>query len=114
MELEERRGFTRRRGDAEGRPRDCDGITGDVLDAAIAIHRDLGPGLLETVYEMLLAGRLERMGYTKQPVGLLINFNEVLSKDGFHRIVNDYRPTTSSSSASPRLRVNQLSSAARN
>lgn len=27
------------------------------------LHRELGPGLLESVYEALLAGRLEAMGY---------------------------------------------------
>jgi hypothetical protein len=30
---------------------DIDRITGDVIDVAIRIHRDLGPGLLESVYE---------------------------------------------------------------
>jgi iron complex transport system substrate-binding protein len=42
---------------------DIDQITGDVLDAAIRLHRELGPGLLESVYEMVLAGQLARMGY---------------------------------------------------
>ena len=27
------------------------------------LHRDLGPGLLESVYEMILAARLSQMGY---------------------------------------------------
>ena len=30
-------------------------ITGAILDEAIAIHRELGPGLLESVYEVVLA-----------------------------------------------------------
>ena len=38
-------------------------ISGDVIDVALKLHRELGPGLLETVYEMILAGRLEQMGY---------------------------------------------------
>ena len=29
-------------------------ITGDVLDAAIKIHRRFGPGMLESIYEQLL------------------------------------------------------------
>ncbi len=33
-----------------------------VVDAAIAIHRELGPGLLESVYEILLADELARKG----------------------------------------------------
>jgi GxxExxY protein len=43
--------------------RDIDAISGDVLDVALRLHRELGPGLLESVYEAVLAGRLERMGY---------------------------------------------------
>jgi GxxExxY protein len=43
--------------------RDIDQITGDVLDAAIRLHRELGPGLLESVYETVLAGQIARLGY---------------------------------------------------
>jgi GxxExxY protein len=46
------------------RVKDIDLITGDVLDAAIRLHRDLGPGLLESVYETVLAAQLARMGYS--------------------------------------------------
>ena len=41
-----------------------DAISGDVIDIALRLHRDLGPGLLESVYETVLAGRLSAMGYT--------------------------------------------------
>jgi iron complex transport system substrate-binding protein len=44
--------------------KDIDDISGDVLDVALRLHRELGPGLLETVYETLLGGRLEQMGYS--------------------------------------------------
>jgi len=37
-----------------------DDITGAVIDASIRIHRDLGPGLVESVYELVLAAVLER------------------------------------------------------
>jgi iron complex transport system substrate-binding protein len=40
-----------------------DEISADVIDAAIRIHRELGPGLLESVYETVLAGSLVRSGY---------------------------------------------------
>lgn len=53
--------------------RDIDQVSGDVLDLALRLHRDLGPGLLETVYETVLAGRLAAMGYAvarQQPVAI--------------------------------------------
>jgi GxxExxY protein len=37
-------------------------LTRIVIDESIAIHRELGPGLFESVYEAVLAGRLERRG----------------------------------------------------
>lgn len=40
-----------------------DGITADVVDASIQIHRDLGPGLFESVYEVLLMDELQRRGH---------------------------------------------------
>jgi len=40
-----------------------DQISGDVVDEAIRIHRELGPGLLESVYDRVLAAALERRGY---------------------------------------------------
>jgi len=39
-----------------------DDISAVVIDEAIAVHRRLGPGLFETVYETVLAGRLEARG----------------------------------------------------
>jgi iron complex transport system substrate-binding protein len=43
-----------------------DAISSAVIDEAIGIHRELGPGLFETVYETVLAGRLERRGLLAQ------------------------------------------------
>jgi iron complex transport system substrate-binding protein len=40
-----------------------DAITSDVIDAAIGVHKGLGPGLLESVYELVLAGDLARRGH---------------------------------------------------
>jgi len=31
-----------------------------IVDTAVAIHKELGPGLLETVYEVILAYELQR------------------------------------------------------
>ena len=41
---------------------DLDRISGVVVNAAINVHRKLGPGLLESVYETILAGILTREG----------------------------------------------------
>lgn len=38
-------------------------ITGAVIDSAVRIHKGLGPGLLESVYETILARDLARRGY---------------------------------------------------
>lgn len=46
-----------------GRQIELDDITGAIIDASVKIHRDLGPGLLESVYEGLLARELERRGF---------------------------------------------------
>jgi GxxExxY protein len=37
-------------------------ITGIIIEESIKIHTDLGPGLLESVYEELLAYRLNKRG----------------------------------------------------
>ena len=117
-------------------------LTEKIIGAAIEVHRHLGPGLLESVYETCLAYELERLGldierqkalpvvykqihleqgyrldllvegqvvvelkvvetvtpvheaqvlsYLKlsgYPIGLLLNFNVKLLKDGIHRFV---------------------------
>jgi GxxExxY protein len=43
--------------------KDREDICRDIVDVALRLHRELGAGLLESVYEMLLAGRLAAMGY---------------------------------------------------
>jgi GxxExxY protein len=42
--------------------KDIDDITGTIVDAAYQIHTGLGPGLLESVYEAVLARELEKRG----------------------------------------------------
>ena len=134
-----------------------DDITGIIIDTSVKIHRDLGPGLLESVYEMVLAKKIEQRGLSVQrqypvgfeydgikfsdgfrldllvenavvvelksvekiapvhpkqlltylrllklEVGLLINFNESLLRDGIYRVVNNHKPLESSA-----LRVNK-------
>ena len=120
-------------------------ITGAIIDAAYRIHKDLGPGLLESVYEIILASELKKSGLrverqvsvpikwddmsfdegfradlivedrvivelksaekvapvhgkqlltylrlTDKRLGLLINFGEVLIKNGIQRVVNKW------------------------
>lgn len=38
-------------------------ITGDIVDAAVQIHKTFGPGLLESVYELILEAGLKRRGH---------------------------------------------------
>jgi GxxExxY protein len=41
---------------------EIDDLSGIVVHSCIGIHRDLGPGLLESVYEMVLCAALTREG----------------------------------------------------
>jgi GxxExxY protein len=42
--------------------RSLDDVTGVIVDAAVKLHKALGPGLLESVYEMVLTRDLQRQG----------------------------------------------------
>jgi len=42
--------------------RDIDEVTGEIVDASYWVHTRLGPGLLESVYEAVLARALEERG----------------------------------------------------
>jgi GxxExxY protein len=37
---------------------DIEATAADIIDAALKLHRDIGPGLLESVYETILAAKL--------------------------------------------------------
>jgi iron complex transport system substrate-binding protein len=53
-----------------------DDVSAIVVDECIAVHRELGPGLFETVYETVLAGRLEARGLKvarQVPVPLVVD-----------------------------------------
>ena len=43
--------------------RSLDDVTGAVIGASIRIHKELGPGLLESVYEAVLGRVLEQQGF---------------------------------------------------
>jgi iron complex transport system substrate-binding protein len=42
---------------------DIEATAADIIDAALKLHKDLGPGLLESVYETILATQLVRRGH---------------------------------------------------
>ena len=42
--------------------RDINQITGEIVDAAYQLHNQLGPGLVESVYQMVLIQALIRRG----------------------------------------------------
>jgi len=55
-----------------------------VLEAAINVHRELGPGLLETVYEVVLSRELTDLGlFVERQVSVPINFKGVRFDEGF-------------------------------
>jgi GxxExxY protein len=43
-----------------------EGLSGAVIGAAIAVHKELGPGLLESAYESCLSFELSRLGIAFQ------------------------------------------------
>ncbi|WP_298092209.1 GxxExxY protein [uncultured Sphingomonas sp.] len=42
---------------------DLEAVASDVIDVSLRLHRDLGPGLLESVYETVLAAKLSALGH---------------------------------------------------
>jgi len=59
-------------------------ISGAIVDAAYQIHTTLGPGLLESVYEVVLAYELEKRGFAlKTQVPIPVVYDEVKLELGF-------------------------------
>jgi len=55
-----------------------------VIEAAIAVHRELGPGLLETVYEAILARELVDRGLkVERQVAVPILYKDIRFEEGF-------------------------------
>jgi GxxExxY protein len=59
-------------------------ITTFVMNAAFAIHTKLGPGLLETVYEVILAHELRKQGLrVERQVPIPISYDGLRFDEGF-------------------------------
>jgi GxxExxY protein len=63
---------------------DLNGITGRVINAAIRVHRGLGPGLMESVYEAVLFKTLARDGLqVERQKPVTFEFEGIVFEDGF-------------------------------
>lgn len=62
-------------------------IAKKILDAAFVVHTKLGPGLLESVYEVVLAHELKKIGFTverQKPMPVVydgVRFDEAYRSD---------------------------------
>jgi len=64
--------------------KELDDITGAVVDAALKIHMDLGPGLLESVYESVLARALQRRGLqVERQKTIRFEYDGMVFEEGF-------------------------------
>ena len=59
-------------------------IVEEVIEESFYIHKKLGPGLLESVYEVILANRLEKKGFkVERQKSISINFDGICLNEGF-------------------------------
>ena len=67
-------------------------ISYDIRGAAFKVHSNLGPGLLESVYEIALMHELTKMGYeVKSQVALPVVYDDIKLEMGFRMdlLIND-------------------------
>lgn len=71
------------REDAKAR-RDVEEVAALVVDASLQLHRELGPGLLESVYEAVLARMLEQRGlWVERQKPVPIHYQGMEINEGF-------------------------------
>jgi len=83
---------TQRRTQREPIPNAVNEITGIIVDAAYQVHKTLGPGLLENVYEQCLCYELESNGLeVKRQVQVPLRYKDLDFDCGFRLdlLVND-------------------------
>ena len=64
---------------------DLNHLSSDIIKAAINVHKELGPGLLESVYQICMAKELIAMGKkvkTEVPVPIYYQ-NQIIQQEGF-------------------------------
>ena len=55
-----------------------------IVNSAVTLHKELGPGLLESVYEVVLAHELEKFGLTViRQVAIPIEYHGISFSEGF-------------------------------
>jgi iron complex transport system substrate-binding protein len=63
---------------------ETDEITGIIINSSIKIHKDLGPGLLESVYESILYRDLQRLGlFVERQKPISFDYDGLHFEDGF-------------------------------
>ena len=64
---------------------DINSLTEKIIGAAITVHKELGPGLLESVYQTCLHSELESLNVNvnKEVALPVIYRNKVVSEEGF-------------------------------
>jgi hypothetical protein len=65
-------------------------LTQEIIGAAIEVHRELGPGLLDSACEECLCHEAQLPTYLKlagKRIGFIINFNVPVLRDGIVRKV---------------------------
>ena len=68
----------------EMKPSELEEVIGkDIVDCSYKIHKELGPGLLERVYEVCLEYELRLKGYdVKRQVDIPIKYKEIIFEEG--------------------------------
>jgi GxxExxY protein len=62
---------------------ELDEITGAIIDEAMRLHRTIGPGLFESVYQQILVDSIQRRGLkVEQNVGISFEYEGRLFRNG--------------------------------
>jgi GxxExxY protein len=59
-------------------------LSGEIVDGALQVHKALGPGLLESVYEVVLAHELRKRGlHVRRQYPIPISYGDITLEVGF-------------------------------